>query len=142
MTKDVLVSIKGTHMRDEDNENIELVVPAKYIAEAGVEKITYDELIEGSKHSIKNTISVDTEGLSILKEGFTNSNMNFYKNGKKHITYYNTPYGEFVMGILTKNIDIQRSEDRLKVSVDYLLDLGEDFVSDCNIVVDVRSKQA
>ena len=68
--------------------------------------------------------------------------MNFYKNGKKHITYYNTPYGEFVMGILTKNIDIQRSEDRLKVSVDYLLDLGEDFVSDCNIVVDVRSKQA
>ena len=142
MTKDVLVSIKGTHMRDEDNENIELVVPAKYSAEAGVEKITYDELIEGSKHSIKNTISVDTEGLSILKEGFTNSNMNFYKNGKKHITYYNTPYGEFVMGILTKNIDIQRSEDRLKVSVDYLLDWGEDFVSDCNIVVDVRSKQA
>lgn len=142
MTKDVLVSIKGTHMRDEDNENIELVVPAKYSAEAGVEKITYDELIEGSKHSIKNTISVDTECLSILKEGFTNSNMNFYKNGKKHITYYNTPYGEFVMGILTKNIDIQRSEDRLKVSVDYLLDLGEDFVSDCNIVVDVRSKQA
>ena len=142
MTKDVLVSIKGTHMRDEDNENIELVVPAKYSAEAGVEKITYDELIEGSKYSIKNTISVDTEGLSILKEGFTNSNMNFYKNGKKHITYYNTPYGEFVMGILTKNIDIQRSEDRLKVSVDYLLDLGEDFVSDCNIVVDVRSKQA
>ena len=141
MTKYVLVSIKGTHMRDEDNENIELVVPAKYSAEAGVEKITYDELIEGSKHSIKNTISVDTEGLSILKEGFTNSNMNFYKNGKKHITYYNTPYGEFVMGILTKNIDIQRSEDRLKVSVDYLLDLGEDFVSDCNIVVDVRSKQ-
>ena len=140
MTKDVLVSIKGTHMRDEDNENIELVVPAKYSAEAGVERITYDELIEGSKHSIKNTISVDTEGL--LKEGFTNSNMNFYKNGKKHITYYNTPYGEFVMGILTKNIDIQRSEDRLKVSVDYLLDLGEDFVSDCNIVVDVRSKQA
>lgn len=142
MTKDVLVSIKGTHMRDEDNENIELVVPAKYSTEAGVETITYDELIEGSKHSIKNTISVDTEGLSILKEGFTNSNMNFYKNGKKHITYYNTPYGEFVMGILTKNIDIQRSEDRLKVSVDYLLDLGEDFVSDCNIVVDVRSKQA
>ena len=142
MTKDVLVSIKGTHMRDEDNENIELVVPAKYSAEAGVEKITYDELIEGSKHSIKNTISVDTECLSILKEGFTNSNMNFYKNGKKHITYYNTPYGEFVMGILTKNIDIQRSKDRLKVSVDYLLDLGEDFVSDCNIVVDVRSKQA
>lgn len=142
MTKDVLVSIKGTHMRDEDNENIELVVPAKYSTEAGIEKITYDELIEGSKHSIKNTISVDTEGLSILKEGFTNSNMNFYKNGKKYITYYNTPYGEFVMGILTKNIDIQRSEDRLKVSVDYLLDLGEDFVSDCNIVVDVRSKQA
>ena len=142
MTKDVLVRIKGTHMRDEDNENIELVVPAKYSTEAGIDKITYDELIEGSKHSIKNTISVDTEGLSILKEGFTNSNMNFYKNGKKHITYYNTPYGEFVMGILTKNIDIQRSEDRLKVSVDYLLDLGEDFVSDCNIVVDVRSKQA
>ena len=142
MTKDVLVSIKGTHMRDEDNENIELVVPAKYSAEAGVEKITYDELVEGSRQSIKNTISVDMEGISILKEGFTNSNMNFYKNGKKHITYYNTPYGEFVMGILTKNIDIQRSDDRLKVSVDYLLDIGENVISDCNIVVDVRSKQA
>jgi hypothetical protein len=142
MTKDVLVSIKGTHMRDEDNENIELVVPAKYSFEEGIDKITYDELVEGSRQSIKNTISVDMEGISILKEGFTNSNMNFYKNGKKHITYYNTPYGEFVMGILTKNIDIQRSEDRLKVSVDYLLDIGENVISDCNIVVDVRSKQA
>lgn len=142
MTKDVLVSIKGTHMRDEDNENIELVVPAKYSFEEGIDKITYDELVEGSRQSIKNTISVDMEGISILKEGFTNSNMNFYKNGKKHITYYNTPYGEFVMGILTKNIDIQRSDDRLKVSVDYLLDIGENIISDCNIVVDVRSKQA
>ena len=142
MTKDVLVSIKGTHMRDEDNENIELVVPAKYSFEEGIDKITYDELVEGSRQSIKNTISVDMEGISILKEGFTNSNMNFYKNGKKHITYYNTPYGEFVMGILTKNIDIQRSDDRLKVSVDYLLDIGENVISDCKIVVDVRSKQA
>lgn len=142
MTKDVLVSIKGTHMRYEDNENIELVVPAKYSFEEGIDKITYDELVEGSRQSIKNTISVDMEGISILKEGFTNSNMNFYKNGKKHITYYNTPYGEFVMGILTKNIDIQRSDDRLKVSVDYLLDIGENVISDCNIVVDVRSKQA
>lgn len=142
MTKDVLVSIKGTHMRDEDNENIELVVPAKYSFEEGIDKITYDELVEGSRQSIKNTISVDMEGISILKEGFTNTNMNFYKNGKKHITYYNTPYGEFVMGILTKNIDIQRSDDRLKVSVDYLLDIGENVISDCNIVVDVRSKQA
>ena len=142
MTKDVLVSIKGTHMRDEDNENIELVVPAKYSFEEGIDKITYDELVEGSRQSIKNTISVDMEGISILKEGFTNSNMNFYKNGKKHITYYNTPYGEFVMGILTKKIDIQRSDDRLKVSVDYLLDIGENVISDCNIVVDVRSKQA
>ena len=142
MTKDVLVSIKGTHMRDEDNENIELVVPAKYSFEEGIDKITYDELVEGYRQSIKNTISVDMEGISILKEGFTNSNMNFYKNGKKHITYYNTPYGEFVMGILTKNIDIQRSDDRLKVSVDYLLDIGENVISDCNIVVDVRSKQA
>ena len=142
MTKDVLVSIKGTHMRDEDNDNIELVVPAKYSFEEGIDKITYDELVEGSRQSIKNTISVDMEGISILKEGFTNSNMNFYKNGKKHITYYNTPYGEFVMGILTKNIDIQRSDDRLKVSVDYLLDIGENVISDCNIVVDVRSKQA
>ena len=142
MTKDVLVSIKGTHMRDEDNENIELVVPAKYSFEEGIDKITYDELVEGSRQSIKNTISVDMEGISILKEGFTNSNMNFYKNGKKHITYYNTPYGEFVMGILTKNIDVQRSDDRLKVSVDYLLDIGENVISDCNIVVDVRSKQA
>ena len=142
MTKDVLVSIKGTHMRDEDNENIELVVPAKYSFEEGIDKRTYDELVEGSRQSIKNTISVDMEGISILKEGFTNSNMNFYKNGKKHITYYNTPYGEFVMGILTKNIDIQRSDDRLKVSVDYLLDIGENVISDCNIVVDVRSKQA
>ena len=142
MTKDVLVSIKGTHMRDEDNENIELVVPAKYSFEEGIDKITYDELVEGSRQSIKNTISVDMEGISILKEGFTNSNMNFYKNGKKHIAYYNIPYGEFVMGILTKNIDIQRSDDRLKVSVDYLLDIGENVISDCNIVVDVRSKQA
>ena len=118
------------------------MVPAKYSFEEGIDKITYDELVEGSRQSIKNTISVDMEGISILKEGFTNSNMNFYKNGKKHITYYNTPYGEFVMGILTKNIDIQRSDDRLKVSVDYLLDIGENVISDCNIVVDVRSKQA
>ena len=141
MTEEVFVSIKGTHMRNQDNEDVELIVPAKYSSSEGVDRIEYEEQVEGFRQSIMNTISVDTSGMRIVKKGFTNSDMSFYKNGKKAMTFYNTPFGEVVMSIFTKNIDIERSADRLKVSVDYVLDIGDDYMSDCNIMVDVFSKE-
>ncbi len=63
-----------------------------------------------------------------------------FEKEKKNISCYATPFGELMIGIRTNDIRIAEEEDRLKVQVDYSLDINYQHVSECNIVLEVCSK--
>ena len=65
-----------------------------------------------------------------------------FEKEKKNISCYATPFGELMIGIRTNDIRIAEEEDRLKVQVDYSLDINYQHVSECNIVLEVCSKDA
>ena len=113
MTKDVLVSISGLHMDmdaqipgpDEDDV-IEVVTPATYYYRNGKHYIIYDEIVEGVSDTIKNKIKISgTDSLEIMKSGLSNTHMIFEKN-KKNLTYYKTLYGQMLVGLNTRNMEI------------------------------------
>ena len=47
-----------------------------------------------------------------------------------------------MIGIRTNDIRIAEEEDRIKVQVDYSLDINYQHVSECNIMLEVCSKDA
>ena len=179
MTKDVLVSISGTHVgivtQAEDtgaqpadsagpaaggavyaddgevqtvsvdmqeNEAVEVVTPASYYCRNGKHYILYDEVVEGMSGTIKNKIKITgTDCLEIMKTGLSNSHMVFEKH-KKNLTYYRTPYGQLLVGVNTRNMEISYGENKINILVDYELDINHSPLADCRIKLNIMSKDS
>lgn len=146
MTKDVLVSISGKHidiMNDPvegyevGDDAVEVVTPANYYCRNGKHYIIYDEVLEGMAGTIKNKIKISgTDSLEIMKSGITSSHMVFERN-KKNLTYYKTPYGQMLVGVNTKNMEINVEEEKIGVKVDYELDVNHEPMADCKINLNI-----
>ena len=148
MTKDVLVSISGLHLdmveniSEEESEAIEVVTPANYYCKNGKHYILYDEVTEGISGVTKNKIKISGEdSLEIMKSGISNAHMIFESN-KKNLTYYQTPYGQMLVGVNTKNMEIRVTEKNIDVCVDYELDVNHEPLADCKIKMNITSKDS
>ena len=141
MTRDVLISISGAQIVEDDNQAVEMITRGDYFLKNGSHYILYDEVQEGLEGVTRNTIKIHPDGMDIIKRGSTSVHMTFEKE-KKNISCYATPFGELMIGFRTNDIRIAEEEDRLKVQVDYSLDINYQHVSECNIVLEVCSKDA
>lgn len=151
MTKDVLVSISGMHeeivavapnVQEDENEAIEVVTPATYYFKNGKHYIVYEEVIEGTSGVIKNRIKITGDDcVEIVKSGISNSHMTFERN-KKNQTYYKTPYGQMLIGVNTRQLQIAEEEDKISVRIEYELDVNHEPMADCKIKMDIVSKES
>ena len=55
------------------------------------------------------------------------------EKNKKNLTYYKTPYGQMLVGVNTKNMEISVDEDQIGVKVAYELDVNHEPMADCRI---------
>lgn len=155
MTKDVLVSISGRHVDmltgseteaaegyEVGDDSIEVVTPANYYCRNGKHYIIYEEVLEGSSETIRNKIKITgTDSVEIMKSGMASSHMVFEKN-KKNLTYYRTPYGQMLVGVNTRNMEITVKDDKIAVFVDYELDVNHEPMADCKIKMNIMSKNS
>lgn len=143
MTKNVLVSIIGTHYGIDDMEGqeepLEVITPATYYFRNHKHYIVYDEVVEGMTETIKNTMKIaGNDFLEMSKSGLTNSKMTFEKD-RIYMTDYQTPFGEMVVGVHTKVLNVDVKEETIDVNIVYSLDIDNVPFSDCEIKVHVKS---
>lgn len=138
MTKEVLISIKGTQRIDEEDSEIELMVTGNYYQKNGKHYIQYEESVEGLRETIRNLLKITPDSMDMIKKGATNTHMLFEKD-KKTLTSYSTPMGNMVVGIHTSRFEIEEMPDSLKVEAEYTLDINYEFLSKSRICVQVRS---
>lgn len=140
MTKDVIISICGLQNGPEtDGEPIEMIVAGEYFYKNNKHYILYEEVMEGESQVTKNRIKISDGQMELTKHGVVNVNMLFEEN-VKNITQYYTPYGALSMGIEGKKVAITESEDEIDVKVEYAMEMNGEFVADCNIAINVKSK--
>ncbi len=146
MTKDVLVSISGMHMQilpeltEEENETIETVTPATYYYKNRKHYILYDEVTEGEAKVTKNKIKISDEGsIEVVKKGVSNTHMIFKRN-EKNLTYYQTPFGQLLVGVNTKKLDINTEEEKIEVYIEYELEVNHEPMAECEIKIGIYSK--
>ena len=138
MTKDVLITIRGVHTLDHEDNDVEMIVRGDYYQKNGKHYILYEEILEGAEERVKNVIKISPSSMDIIKKGVTNSRMLFEKN-KKNLSCYSTPVGNLVIGIQANHFYVEEQENSIKVNVDYSLDINYEQMSDCRICVDVQS---
>ena len=138
MTKDVLITIRGVHTLDHEDNDVEMIVRGDYYQKNGKHYILYEEILEGAEERVKNVITISPSSMDIIKKGVTNSCMLFEKN-KKNLSCYSTPVGNLVIGIQANHFYVEEQENSIKVNVDYSLDINYEHMSDCRICVDVQS---
>lgn len=141
MTKQVLLSLSGFQFGADSDSPVELIAPGEYFFENGKHNVIYDEMQEGFSETTKNTISIGKDIMDITKEGLVNVHMVFEKN-KKNMTYYETPYGSILIGIVAKNIDVKETEKDIHIKVEYVLEMNYEYVADCSIIMNIKSKDA
>ncbi|MGI6070192.1 MAG: DUF1934 domain-containing protein [Blautia sp.] len=142
MTKDVLIRVKGLQsVGEEDGADapIEIVTVGEYYFRNGSHYLRYEELEDGGPGTTVNYIKFGETGLEVRKKGVTNVHMVFQEQ-KKNVTYYQTPYGSLQMGIAATKMNLKESENDLNVTVDYVLEMNDEYVADCYITIDVQPK--
>lgn len=140
MTKDVIITICGLQNGLEtDGEPIEMIVAGEYFYKNNKHYILYEEVMEGESQVTKNRIKIANGQMELTKNGVVNVHMVFEEN-VKNITHYYTPYGALTMGIDGKKVEIKESENEIDVAVEYGMEMNQEFVADCHITINVKSK--
>ena len=140
MTKEVIVSICGLQSGPEtDGEPIEMITAGEYFYKNGKHYLLYEESIEGESAVNKNRIKFMPGYMELHKTGIVNVHMVF-EEYKKNMANYAIPFGSFAMGIDTKSVKIEEKEDLIEVKAEYVLELNEEYVADCDIKITVTPK--
>ena len=133
MNRNVKLSISGLH-RDAGGEDagVATCYDAEYFKRNNSHYLLYEEPQEGFEENSKVRIKIKDDLMELTKQGVIRTLMVFERN-KKHTIGYATPYGEMQLGIATKEINIEESEQVIKVCVEYTLEADGEHLSDCRI---------
>lgn len=140
MTKDVMLAIRGLQMDgSEDNAELEMLTTAQYYKKENSHYVMFEESHEDMGGSTKNIVKLRNHSLELTKRGLVNTHMVFEEH-KKTMTNYATPFVNILLGIEAKKLYVQEEENRIRVQVDYVLEMNGEYLADCNISMDIRAK--
>lgn len=141
MTKDVLISLCGTQFGGgaEVLERAEKFMPGRYYEKNGSRYVLYDETIEGLDKPVKTKLKFGGSFLELIRGGAVNVRM-LFEEDKKNMASYNTPYGNILLGITAKKINISENPHEIGISVDYELEADNEHLSDSSIIIKIKEK--
>lgn len=141
MTKDVLLFIKGLYTEDnEDEDAIETLAPAEFYVKEGVYYLFFEEIIDDTTGITKSRIKYSDKCFELTRKGELSVHL-LFEEGKKTLNTYQMPYGTLVVGLDTKHIEKDESEDEIKISIEYAMEINYQQVSDNTIEVVIKAVQ-
>lgn len=91
--------------------------------------IKYTENDEELGSVVTTVTAVDNKQAVVIREGAFASEMTVEK-GKRHITPYRTPYGDFNMGIFGSRIKLTKNGTETILSLAYTIDFNNGYISE------------
>lgn len=139
MTKDVLLSIVGLYTEDNENEDsIETLTPAEFYVKEGVYYIFYEEILDGVNGITKSRMKYQDKCFELTRKGEMSVHL-LFEEGKKTLNTYQLPYGTLVVGLDTKKIEMNESEEEIKLHIEYAMEINYQQVSDNDIDIVIKA---
>jgi uncharacterized beta-barrel protein YwiB (DUF1934 family) len=130
MNKNVIISVKGTQMvRDEDVNELELVTEGKYYKKGNAYYITYKESEVTGMDGTTTTLKVSDGVVTLMRFGSVNTQF-IFEQGQKHVSYYDTTYGAFTVGVFANEVNIDVDDEGGEIMVDYRLEIDNNKSGD------------
>ena len=142
MNREVELVLSGLHDTEgtSDKDAVKTVQTAQYFKRTDSHYLLYEENMEGFDGACKSRIKFRDNLLELTRQGGVEMHMIFEEN-KRHVVPYNTPYGQLMLGIETRRVQVEEQEDQIRVTVEYTLDQeGEPFSESC-LKLHIREKQ-
>ena len=141
MTKDVLIHISGLQFvaGEQVDDAVETITSGEYYYRSGSHFLLFEEMMEGFSEPVHNYVKFRQGRLEMRKKGLIQVQM-IFEEGKKNLALYQTPYGQFEMGISTTHIRMSESEKQMDIHAEYALEVNGSYVADCRIHITVRAK--
>ena len=125
MNENVLISIVGRHLTDNDENTIETKQPGKYAFFQGKHIIRSEEYLE-----------LDENNVILSKKGAAPVKMHF-SPGTAHNTLYQTPLGSLPLSIDTSDLKITEEDGAISVDLSYELHMNGTPVSECSMSISI-----
>lgn len=144
MKKDVLLTVKGRHKeRGADWEGLEVMTTGTLYEKNGSLYLIYDEVMGEEDSDVShNRIKIEQDPLMVTmtKSGAVVSVMSFGKDVKENSSYA-TPYGNFILGVDTREICFENREDYMKLQIRYDLEMNYEPLSESDICIEAKPCQ-
>ncbi|MCP1110302.1 uncharacterized beta-barrel protein YwiB (DUF1934 family) [Lachnospiraceae bacterium PF1-21] len=140
MKKQVILSISGLHFGElaGDGEAIEVITPAEYYFRRDKHYILFEEFAPGTKEAIHSKLKLSPDKIEIIKGGHYNTRIVFERE-RMNMSHYNTPYGDLMIGTMTKQLSLQVEEEEIEAKVLYSLEINDEWAADCNVNIHVKN---
>ncbi len=124
MTENVIISIKGKQLYAEsDPDEMELVTSGTLKRDGqGGFTISYQESELTGLEGTTTKLHICGGKVTLLREGSINSQMVF-EEGRRHLSMYETPYGELSIGVNTKRMRSTLGEAGGDLEIDYAIEI-------------------
>ena len=123
MEKDVVISIKGMqNYEDSDPDTIELVTEGRLTRDETGYTLTYQESELTGLEGTMTTIQVEGEQVTLMRVGEFNAQMVF-QEGRRHLSMYNTPYGAMAIGVNTRHLMADLTDQGGNIEIDYAIEV-------------------
>ena len=124
MTDNVIISIKGKQLYAESSpDEIELVTAGTLKRDSrGGFTVSYQESELTGLEGTTTKLHIDGGKVTLLREGNINSQMVF-EEGRRHLSMYETPYGELSIGVNTRRMRSTLGETGGDLEIDYAIEI-------------------
>ena len=128
--KEVLIEIKGIQKYAEGHEDKTVFTTNGTLSyEDGVLALNYDESEMIGAKGVKTELRIESGSkMSLIRRGGMESKMTVEK-GRRHSCLYNTPEGDFVIGIFGEALMLETNKNGGKIYMSYTLDVNSGLLS-------------
>ncbi|MBE7029341.1 MAG: DUF1934 domain-containing protein [Clostridia bacterium] len=117
MKKEVLVTFSSSNAYEfNENDAVVFQTAGTFYNKDGKYYLSYSEEINDNK--VANTLKIEDKKVTIMRFGEVNTQITV-EQGKKHLNYYETGEGTFLMGIYGDKVDINLKEKKGSILLKY-----------------------
>ncbi len=138
--KKAIIKITDRHVQDGEEYECELTTSGEFMLTEKGCIVKYTETDEELENSVTWLDAEGSQKISMTRTGKYNTEMIIEKD-RRHTCFYETPYGELLMGIYAKSIfnDMSANGGTLKFS--YTIDFNNVPASENELTVNVTPKE-
>lgn len=139
MKQDVIISILGKQdFEDAESETIQLVTQGELSWETPVDyTLCYEESPVTGLEGTLTTFQKEGETITLLRQGTVNTQMVFQK-GRRHLSVYNTPYGNMSVGVNTSRLRSTLTQEGGQIEIEYAIEIDHALTGNNIFQIEVK----